>query len=113
MRVHKAYPENPCSLELGSVKAYPTIDGVIDTIQWEGFREGINDVRYLTTLNNTITTAKAEGRDTSTIEAWVLSLKSMDLTTVDLNIIRSQMIEYILILQNPIITFREYNWYYI
>ena len=29
---------------------YPTIDGVIDTIQWEGFREGITDVRYAATL---------------------------------------------------------------
>lgn len=32
------------------VLAYPTIDGVIDTIQWEGFREGITDVRYASTL---------------------------------------------------------------
>ena len=29
---------------------YPTQDGVIDTIQWEAIREGINDVRYLTTF---------------------------------------------------------------
>jgi hypothetical protein len=29
---------------------YPTTDGVIDTLAWEGFREGVDDVRYLTTL---------------------------------------------------------------
>lgn len=29
---------------------YPTEDGVIDTVQWESVREGINDVRYLTTF---------------------------------------------------------------
>lgn len=29
---------------------YPTVDGVIDTIAWEGFREGVDDVRYITTL---------------------------------------------------------------
>ena len=29
---------------------YPTVDGVIDTLQWEGIREGVDDVRYLTTL---------------------------------------------------------------
>ncbi len=29
---------------------YPTMKGVIDTIAWEGFREGIDDIRYLTTL---------------------------------------------------------------
>ena len=29
---------------------YPTVDGIIPTIQWEGLREGIDDVRYLSTL---------------------------------------------------------------
>jgi hypothetical protein len=32
------------------VFAYPTSNGVIDTIQWEGFREGVDDTRYLATL---------------------------------------------------------------
>jgi hypothetical protein len=32
------------------VFAYPTTDGVIDTIQWEGWREGVDDTRYLATL---------------------------------------------------------------
>lgn len=39
------------------VFAYPTVDGVIDTLQFEGFREGIDDVRYLTTLRRTISEA--------------------------------------------------------
>ena len=30
------------------VFAYPTSNGVIDTIQWEGWREGVDDTRYLT-----------------------------------------------------------------
>jgi len=34
------------------VFAYPTTDGVIDTIQWEGFREAVDDVRYLSTYLN-------------------------------------------------------------
>lgn len=29
---------------------YPTVNGVIDTIAWEGFREAVDDVRYVTTL---------------------------------------------------------------
>lgn len=29
---------------------YPVSDGVIDTIAWEGFREAVDDVRYITTL---------------------------------------------------------------
>ncbi len=34
------------------VFAYPTSNGVIDTIQWEGFREGVDDTRYLASLKN-------------------------------------------------------------
>ena len=40
---------------------YPTVDGVVDTIQWEGVREAIDDVRYLTTLQKAIRTAKESG----------------------------------------------------
>ena len=32
------------------VFAYPTTHGVVDTVQWEGFREAVDDVRYLSTL---------------------------------------------------------------
>jgi hypothetical protein len=32
------------------VFAYPTTNGVIDTVQWEGWREGVDDTRYLATL---------------------------------------------------------------
>jgi hypothetical protein len=32
------------------VFAYPTSDGVIDTVEWEGFREGVDDTRYASTL---------------------------------------------------------------
>jgi hypothetical protein len=40
---------------------YPTADGVIDTIAWEGFREAVDDVRYLTTLENAIQAARLSG----------------------------------------------------
>jgi hypothetical protein len=33
---------------------YPTVDGVIDTLAWEGFREGVDDVRYVTTLEDVL-----------------------------------------------------------
>jgi hypothetical protein len=33
---------------------YPTVDGVIDTLAWEGFREGVDDVRYISTLENVL-----------------------------------------------------------
>ncbi len=32
------------------VFAYPTVDGVIDTIAWEGYREAVDDLRYLATF---------------------------------------------------------------
>lgn len=35
---------------------YPTVDGVIDTLAWEGFREGVDDVRYITTLEDMLET---------------------------------------------------------
>jgi len=34
------------------VFAYPTVDGVVDTLAWEGFREAVDDVRYISTLQN-------------------------------------------------------------
>ena len=79
---------------------YPTMNGVIDTVQWEGFREGVDDVRYLTTLKNAIISAKSQGRDTSVVESWLANLKDSDLTYQDLNAIRLQMINYTLSLQN-------------
>ena len=33
---------------------YPTINGVVDTLAWEGFREAVDDVRYVNTLNQLI-----------------------------------------------------------
>jgi hypothetical protein len=45
------------------VFAYPTVNGVIDTIQFEGFREGIDDVRYLTTLASAIKKASSSKLD--------------------------------------------------
>jgi hypothetical protein len=32
------------------VFAFPTTSGIVDTVPWEGFREGVDDMRYLSTL---------------------------------------------------------------
>lgn len=82
------------------VFAYPTANGVIDTIQWEGFREAVNDMRYLTTLQNVIMEANNRGVVTTDIDSWITTLKTADLTNVDFDEIRSQMIDYILQLQS-------------
>ena len=82
------------------VFAYPTMDGVIDTVQWEGFREGVDDVRYLTTLLNAIEEAKVNGKDASFAESWLIDLKSSDLAMKNLDNVRSEMIDHILSFQS-------------
>ena len=37
---------------------YPARDGVLDTLQWEACREGVNDVRYLTTMYDNLRQCK-------------------------------------------------------
>lgn len=44
----------------GFLYTYPTIDGVVDTLCWEAFREGIDDVRYLKTLIQAINNAPVQ-----------------------------------------------------
>ena len=42
------------SYQRNSMYTYPSQAGPIPTIQWEGVREGIDDVRYLTTLDHVV-----------------------------------------------------------
>ena len=81
------------------VFAYPTVNGVIDTIQWEGFREGIDDVRYLTTLLNAIEAAKADDAKADVAGKAAEWVTTMDLDG-DLQTLRNQMITWILRLMN-------------
>jgi hypothetical protein len=39
--------------------AYPSVNGPIPTLQWEAIREGIDDLRYITTLEDLIGSTKA------------------------------------------------------
>ena len=75
------------------VFAYPTVDGVIDTIQWEGFREGVDDVRYVTTLLKAIENATG-GKEELAQEAmeWVKTIDPYG----DLQSIRAEMVKWIL-----------------
>ena len=55
---------------------YASLDGPIDTIQWEGFREGVDDMRYLRTLQAHISRAKSSGRPDveamgRSVETWL------------------------------------------
>ncbi|HCN10159.1 MAG TPA: hypothetical protein DIT01_19705 [Lentisphaeria bacterium] len=56
---------------------YPTSDGVVGTLQWEGCREGADDLRYLATLLATIEAAKkdpAHAEQARHIEKWVATI---------------------------------------
>lgn len=75
------------------VFAYPTLDGVIDTIQWEGFREGVDDVRYVTTLEKAI-------EQTRSVKPRLAAQAQEFLTRLDpqgnLEALRGQTIDWIL-----------------
>jgi hypothetical protein len=71
---------------------YPTRDGVIDTLQWEGFREGIDDVRYATRLRLAAAAAAAGAPATEAL-AW---LDAVDAQRADLDALRLEMINWIL-----------------
>lgn len=43
------------------VFAYPTADGVVNTLPFIGYREGMDDMRYVATLRKAIAQAKAKG----------------------------------------------------
>jgi hypothetical protein len=87
---------------------YPTADGVIDTLAWEGFREATDDVRYLTTLEKVlsngsinITPAVNEARlFLSTLKTTLLSKqknagKYNSSMEIDLDEIRGKVIMHI------------------
>jgi len=79
---------------------YPTADGVIDTIQWEGYREGIDDLRYLATLRKAIEKAEKAGGEEKAKAARAF-IGTMDIKKGDLSVLRNEMIGWILELKKP------------
>lgn len=79
------------------VLAYPTSNGLVDTLAWEGFREGIDDIRYATKLRQLAAEAVESG-DLDRVYAgrqarqW---LALLDGATIDLNTARLEMIDKI------------------
>ncbi len=71
------------------VFAYPTVNGVVPTVEWEGFREAVDDVRYLTTLEQAIAGARDRGL---AVEAQSFT---NTLPTADLDADRERMAEWI------------------
>ncbi len=72
---------------------YPTAGGVVGTIQWEGFREAVDDGRYVTTLEKAIkAAAEAKPDEARQAKAW---LDALDPYTADLAAARAKMVQWI------------------
>ncbi|MDX9867583.1 MAG: hypothetical protein RBT78_06625 [Kiritimatiellia bacterium] len=83
------------------VYAYATRDGLVDTLAWEGFREGVDDIRYATLLQRLARRAAASPQ-VSAVYAGRKALQylaSFDGLSADLNAARAEMIARILELQ--------------
>jgi len=77
---------------------YPTKTDVIDTLAWEGFREGIDDIRYATKLKLLAAEATASGQPDRVAAAnkaltW---LETTDERSTNADLIRLEMIHHIL-----------------
>ncbi len=71
---------------------YPTVNGIVDTVQWEGFREAVDDTRYVATLLKAIKEApKEKAAAAKEAQAWLDGLDPSG----DLYEIRAQMVEWI------------------
>jgi len=75
---------------------YPTTNGVIDTIAWEGFREGVYDVRYIATLQKFIKNTK----DLKLAYEAQLWLDNLRVSKENLDGIRTEIVQWILKLQS-------------
>jgi hypothetical protein len=76
------------------VLAYPISDGLVDTLQWQGFRSGVDDIRYATKLRQLADEAIASGNIDRVdagkkVRQWFAMLDS---EKMDLNEVRAEMI---------------------
>jgi hypothetical protein len=77
---------------------YPTMSGVVDTIQWEGWREGVDDCRYMATLSYWIEQAKEAGhqKEAESAAAWRDAIRNGGVAQLtDLGKLRQQIIHHI------------------
>jgi hypothetical protein len=86
---------------------YPTVNGVVDTIAWEGYREGLDDLRYYHTLQEQVNSAKKSNGDVDLVKRAEEILKDSIARVgeshyddyIDLREIRNNIIEMILLLR--------------
>ena len=79
------------------VFAYGSRDGVIDTLQWEGFREGVDDIRYATLM----TDLARKAQKSADVQVRYLGNKAMqflatlDVMGFDQDACRAEMVRFI------------------
>lgn len=73
------------------VFAYPTVNGVIGTLEWEGFREAVDDTRYVATLEKAI----VEADDAEAAREALMWLRGINPQTCDLGETREGMAGWI------------------
>jgi hypothetical protein len=80
------------------VLAYLNRGGLVDTLQWEGFREGIDDIRYATQLKLLVQEAVESGSTERMLEGKkaLQYLALLNGAEMDVNVVRAEMINYIL-----------------
>ncbi len=74
--------------------SYPTVNGVVPTVQWAGFREAVDDVRYVTTLEEAM--AQAPATKATEAQAAKEYLATMDADGADLAQTRAELVRWIL-----------------
>ncbi|MBT7299869.1 MAG: hypothetical protein HN849_10165, partial [Victivallales bacterium] len=77
---------------------YPTADGVVDTLQWEGYREAIDDLRYMTVLEQRLANAPTGSADAARVREWLTNLRQRDINSdrADCDAIRGEVVKHIL-----------------
>ena len=83
--------DKPLDQPLGYAKVMRVDGGVLDTLHWEGHREGVDDVRYLTTLTDTLARARGRFPGNPLIDQTEDWLDSIDVFDGDLDAIRREM----------------------
>ncbi len=79
------------------VLAYGSYDGVIDTIAWEGFREGVDDIRYATLMTDFARKAQ-KSKDLKTRYLGAKAMQFLAMTSpkaCDQDAVRGEMIRFI------------------
>ena len=76
---------------MGYAKVFRTDGGVLDTLHWEGWREGVDDVRYLTTLLDALNRARGRFRGEPLVSETDDWIDKVDVANGDLDAIRREM----------------------